>query len=285
MNGERGASADGEHQSFDPLTLRMWDIEASARERRDTFCSLLQTNVFAPLIQLGERGFDALMGVCSLLLKWLDHASESELADDYEEMLDDVALSCRAFAAIGSRVYGRLGSSYQDVEHFMSKADFDPSTFYLLREEAWWASMMEEHDQTLAATRELRPGMNDLIGRLQISMKTGCTVQRATALEAVRMLGQAKKRLRPTQADELEELARQAAIQVEEQFLTLMGDQLTDDIVKWGEGYLKVANTVFGADTMRVNMCKHIEEAKQLEESVRNTAIFARGMRKACHRP
>lgn len=252
--------------TFDPCHPKARHIEGSPLEKASQWQGCLEGNVFAPIIMEEQEGLPKLLSVAEQLSDAVQTASEDNtVANDFGDVLENVLLVCKALPAIGSRQYGIMGSTDNDVEAFTELCCKGWQLLSSIKQNTWWASMLEEHERCVAASRRLRPRMTALSAIMDAAAKTeGQLCTGSDMVEAMRLMVEAKESLRPTQADSFsEKVLAQVTLHEANHLKILNGDGADQSIdAMLVEAFVKQGRDTFGESADRTTIASMLESRK-----------------------
>jgi len=131
-----------------------------------------------------------------------------------------VLVMCRALVAVASREYGICGSSESDVLA-LGGTDAGMCLLASMKQNEWFNAMFSEHQKCAGSLALLQPKVKAFVPQLkeaEAATSTPCETQ--LVLDGIKLLGECKVGLRPTQSDILEGLVKCLCKRLEESYMS-----------------------------------------------------------------
>lgn len=270
---------DDSSRVFKPTKPTAMSIEGSVAERGIAFKDNLEEFVLAPLLREGEKGKGKLLAILEKLQDMLLQAVDDQKVDpDMEDTMEEVLIVTKALAAIASRRDGELGSSDADVASFLDMGHQGLALCSSVKQEAYYGALLAEQQRAAPVNRRLRPKMDKLVPKLKAYLELGeVTSGGAMLVEAMQVSSEAAAGLRPTQADEINELTNQASKSYEMAHLSAFKRNNVEAICLADlELYIKEAEKVYGlTDDRRALKAFMVQKQQSLGHVARFNALQA----------
>ncbi len=239
---------EGPDVVFDPEFPRARHIEMSSMERGRKFVSNLESQIWTPIINMGQEGIPMLLKLCAKLSTMVNTANEHErVADTYSEELEEIDRVCIALPTIACREHDRDFGHKADVAKLLDNPD--SSLVHTINQNTYYQTMLLEYNKAAPTARKLRPKVQQAMTMLRRVVDTKEVMTFTVAAETCNLLCEAQLGLRPTQADELQHLLKAAVKQTEEHFWELMVDGSLDLVPHIDlENYVSKVEVVFGSN-------------------------------------
>ena len=214
--------SDGDALTYDPLLPKARFVEGSPAEAAITFKDNLVSKTFAPMICEGEASVARLIGISEMLIEAISEAADQqgEIDENYEQLFEEVLVMCRALVAVASREYGICGSSESDVLA-LGGTDAGMCLLASIKQNEWFNAMFSEHQKCAGSLALLQPKVKAFVPQLkeaEAATSTPCETQ--LVLDGIKLLGECKVGLRPTQSDILEGLVKGLCKRLEESYMS-----------------------------------------------------------------